>query len=244
MSYFLGKLPKKQDSRNLLALSYLLPGVKVPKSFDYEKQVKGPYPTLDQCDVPACTVFSSASSQMRFEKKEQGKIIVPQFVDLVTFYNQFAQPGGGAFILDVLKAWRKDGLPFEQSKYCIDAFAEVAIEPDIIKQALYTFGLCEIGVQVTQHMMDVPDGGKIDLKGDQAILGGHAMCVDAYSSVGLRVVDTWAGFTKRRTMTWAYVRKYMDECYSLVDAKDAKVRELVDVERLLADLRQLVGEVI
>ena len=77
--------------------------------------------------------------------------------------------------------------------------------------------ICYIGFNVPQYMM--PPGKPplavwdVDPKGDNTIIGGHAVVLAGYNAAGARVLS-WGNYY---TMTWAFFEKFVDEAYALAD---------------------------
>jgi hypothetical protein len=263
--YQLGLIfPPKVDGRNLQFKRYLLP-LRVPKEYDWEKEHQvSPLPIHDQDGVPACTVFSAANSQQRYEYLEQNKRVIKfGFNELLRKYEKIEQPGGGGYMLDLMNLWRQEGFRHYYPRsglgrildllgfrryidHKIDGFVQVGISPEEIKQAIYLFGVCELGILVTQDFVDsysTPVTGRMV---DSTLLGGHAMCANAYDSQGITVVHTWTGRYRQR-ISWDYClaknHEYgitmLDEFYGAVDAKNPRIGEFFDMDSFMKDLSEV-----
>ena len=136
------------------------------------------FPLLDQGNLPACTVYSAATGQLRFEWREQSRIVSFPQEELKGKYRKIEQPGGGAYLLDLNNLWRKEGfigctkresdnrcwlqeLTARRRRFCIpykiDGYQEVGIIREELKLASYIFGILEIGVLVTETLNSYGD---------------------------------------------------------------------------------------
>jgi len=242
----LGLLPKKPDDRNLQAAKYLLVA-EPPAEYHFDKgRVK--FPLLDQDGYPACTVYSAATAQQRLERLEQKR--TPKFTkaELVVKYDQIAQPGGGAYMLDLLRQWRTLGYIGEvgwflwlkrRYAYKIDGFVEVAINDSEMKRSMVAMRVLDLGVMVTETMYSQRTG-LIQTSGADRLLGGHAICAIGYDERGVWIADTWAGFGPRQ-LSWPYVTSYCDEAYGVVDTRDVMLSQTMDLPGFLRDLARVVG---
>jgi hypothetical protein len=100
----------------------------------------------------------------------------------------------------------------------IDAFVEVAVSNlNNIKNTIADCGVCYIGFNVPQYIMPPNQNPlpvwDVDPKGDNTIVGGHAVVLAGYNAQGARVIS-WGQYY---TMTWAFFEKFVDEAYALAD---------------------------
>lgn len=157
----------------------------------------------------------------------------------ITGYNPVTkQNNTGSNLLNVLNYWRKSGI----ANHKIAAFT--ALQPgnhDHIRQAVYLFGGCYIGLALpasakTQTVWAVPPGGATG-QGAPNSWGGHAVPVIGYDSQYLTVV-TW-GITKQ--LTWGFWDAYCDESYCIItpDFAGAKSPNGFKMETLQADLKKI-----
>lgn len=118
----------------------------------------------------------------------------------------------GALCQDVLAYWRKHGFQGEK----IVAFAKVDIsDPEMVKEAIATFGQVYTGFNVPDSAMDQFNQGEPwDVVRGSHIEGGHCVTIGAYDADGLTAV-TWGALQK---MTWKFFRTYFDEVWVIVTA--------------------------
>ena len=156
-------------------------------------------------------------------------------------------------MLDVLNYWRKAGFPHGTGHDNVTAF--VALEPknDIqVKDAVYLFGNCYIGVALPDFAVNAPDmlavPWTVPAKGPVGDAApnpnnGHCIPAVAYDDHNLYVV-TWGVL---KTMTWQFYDTYMDEAYAVlskdwISGKLHKTPEGLDLAQLEKDLTAITGQ--
>lgn len=237
MDIQLGKLPKKDDPRNFKSRGLYRVKVPIPEAYDFERRFNGTMTLLDQNNYNACTVYAAASCQMRFEFQAQKKMILFSNECLMHMYHKVEQGNdGGAYMLDVLKLWRREGIPCYQKDdlYRINAFLELERTEDDLKRAIYTFGVVYTGIAITSGMLALVESGEpiMNLPSNDPVQGGHAIAVDGYDANGFTLVHTWAVPQRRQWIEKGLFIRYCDEAYSMVDelpeiaAKSLKLKKL------------------
>jgi hypothetical protein len=119
----------------------------------------------------------------------------------------------GGVELNVLKAFKAQGF----AGFTLTAFASVLpANQQHVMQAIYLFTGLYIGMDIPQYIMpddgDVPMLWDVNSTADNTIIGGHAVYVIGYNSVGPKFVS-WGEIYQ---MTWAFWSKFVDEAYSLI----------------------------
>lgn len=143
----------------------------------------------------------------------------------------------GEDIISNLNAWRKNGF----GGVPLTGYAAVDVTNQThIQQAIYLFGLADIGLSVPQSAMDQNAAGLPwdVVANDGGIVGGHDVVVPSYdAATGMFTCITWA---QRQLMTLAFWRKYVTECYALLSPAWLNQRgvdpSLFNGTQLLADL--------
>jgi hypothetical protein len=119
----------------------------------------------------------------------------------------------GEVMLDNLNDWRKNGFgSVALTAYAAINFSSLAS----VAQAIYLFGLVDIGFNVPQSAMDQFDAGQpwTVVANDGGIVGGHDVVVPGYNSAGDSLLAiTWG---RRQPMSWEFFAKYVDESYALL----------------------------
>jgi len=246
----LGKAPAKRDARNfkLAALLKALPPV--PDEWDYDlanPAIAIPTPMFGNDVYGDCVIAGRAHQTLRFEAFEQQKLIPVTDKDVLREY--WKQEGGtgpdfdkGLVVLDSLKLWRKPGWRVARRKYSIYAFAQVDQNNMAeVKAAIYLLSGAGAGILLPRSAQDQITSGKpwdVTSGPDSTpgSWGGHYVYLVGYTTLG-PVCVTWG---RKQQMTWAFLQKYCDELYALVDNKDRFVKgSPVDVVKLAQYLSQL-----
>lgn len=255
----LGKLPAKQDGRNLRAARYLASSF--PASYDWQKHRRAmPSRTFGNDSYGDCTIASQANCVSRFERMEQRRtVLIP---DQTAIQNYLEMTGGqddGWYELDAIKRWRTDGIKVSATRsYHIDGFTEVnPLDTDEMKAAIAQFKMLKVcfNLPLAWSKIDPPGYGYGRPEGvwatgegpdfEAGTWGGHSMMTDRYDADGLWVVHTWYVEPKpvRQLVTWDAIKMYCDEAYSVVDSFDAwrQKKPAFDVNQLASDVRIVAG---
>jgi hypothetical protein len=246
MSYKFGKKPPRIDSRTIplkkiLRIKVLPP---LPESYDVDQELNGLADNrmFDNSKYGDCVIAGRAHMTLRFEKYEQNKLI--NITDQEVINEYFQESGGvdsGLYMLNSLNAWRL-GWTAADETYNIYAYASTTIrDHNEIKYAIYLLRGAYAGILVPQSaIIQFETGQTWDVVPDDGgILGGHAIYIMQYDSEGLTCM-TWA---KKQKMTWAFLDRYCDESYAVVDDRNnfADPDDPVDVEALDQILKDITG---
>jgi len=241
-----GKRPAKRDSRNLMFASILRAPPPLPAEYDFDVNHKGiPTPMFGNDHYGDCVTAGRAHQTLRFEKAEQNRLLKITDQDVLKEY--FAETGGGdsgLVVLDSLKEWRKHGWRAAGRRYRIKAFAQ--IDPGVhtqIKRAVYMDVGTGLGLELpdsalTQYFAGKPWEVVRGKAGKPNPHNRHYVYMPGYTRHG-PVCVTWG---RKLQMSWAFLGKYCDEAYAIIDAIDTpKKKRAVDVAKLdafLAGLRK------
>jgi hypothetical protein len=246
MVYKLGKLPKKHDPRNLMLSNYLdlraLPPI--PKVCDWTVKARD-FGMMLNDRIGCCTVATGGHYIQVWTANDATQATVPDSAILSTYkaasgYDGTPQTDRGAYVLDVLKEWRKNGI----GGHKIDAFAEIDPKnPDMVRAAVWLFGGVYYGIELPlsyegQKVWDVPWYGA-RWRGRPGSAGGHAASCHAYDD-GLTVI-TWAAPQK---MTQRFATTYASEAYAVFSIADWTGIDRIapnsfDADALMADLQRV-----
>ncbi len=179
--------------------------------------------TLGDC---TCAAYYHALQVWGFNA--QKRIDTEPDLDVVKLYEQACGynpnqggegPGGNE--QKVLSYLVNPGAPYGPTgaqRHKLAGFVEVPLkEINDIKATIDCCGVCYIGFNVPQYMM--PKGQPplavwdVDPRGDNTIIGGHAVVLAGYNGNNFRLIS-WGGYY---TMTWAFFEKFVDEAYALID---------------------------
>lgn len=125
----------------------------------------------------------------------------------------------GCNVQDVLQYMVSTGIPGnadgDQQKYKLFAQIKNLKEMSTVYQGLYLFGSVYLGINVPQSAMDQFQAGQPwSYVGDDNILGGHAICVQAKLSNGDLDIITWGAV---QTMEQSFWDNYVEEAWVVID---------------------------
>jgi hypothetical protein len=226
MIYAFGKAPAKQDDRTLKLAGVLLEeapeATSLPEEYDFDdkhKEIPIPPPAYLNPPLNNCVLAGRAHQTLRFEMVEQKRLINITDEDVK---REFEKQTGGSNndieVLQSLKLWRTRGWEAAGQNFKIKAFAKIdPIEPDKIKRAIRI----NLGVGLGFFL---PESAKTQFKAghpwevtpEKAGPNGHYVYVPGYTKDG-PVCITWG---KKQQMSWAFVDKYCDEAYAIIDDID------------------------
>jgi len=237
-----GKRPARRDARNFAFRELVARSPRLPVEYDFdEHRVVVPTPMFGNDTHGDCVIAGRAHQTLRFEYLEQKRVLGIGDADVLREWR--LENGGtedGLVVLDSLKAWRARGWQVGKSPYRIEAFAEVdrtrtaEVKRAIVMQVGVGIGLTLPYAALTQfnagRTWDVVNGPN----GEPELAGGHYVYCPGYTRRG-PVCVTWG---RRQPMTWAFLERYCDEAYAMVDARDAALRKAAGVRGAL-DLAHL-----
>ncbi len=232
-----GKKPAKRDVRNLKLSAILRAPVPLPEEYDFDVKNNGiPTPMFGNDQYGDCVMAGRAHQTLRFEKVEQGTLISITDQDVLREY--LKETGGadsGLVVLDSLKLWRTRGWPAAKQRFKIKAFAQInQTNRQETKRAVFM----DIGVGLGFTLPDVAitqfhAGKRWEVVNGPASRAnpnnGHYVYVPGYTKIG-PVCVTWG---RKQQMTWAFLNKYCDEAYAIIDAVDTpKKKKNLDERKL------------
>lgn len=246
----LGKAPAKKDRRNFKMAALLKVIPTVPREWDYDTahaKFHIPLPMFGNDVYGDCVIAGRAHQTLRFETTEQKKVVSITEKDALREY--WKEEGGsgpnydqGLVVLDSLKLWRKNGWNAANRKYSIHAFAQIdQANQAEVKAAIYLLTGAGAGLSLPKSAQAQLDAGKPwdVVSGPNSkpnSWGGHYVFLSGYTIQG-PVCVTWG---RKQQMTWAFVKKYCDELYGIVDNKDRFLKKSpIDVEKLEKYLKQI-----
>ena len=231
----LGKLPVRTDVRTLALPRYVdraeLPSP--PDALDETLHVHD-WPMYANDRVGDCTTAAAAHMIEAWTAAAHGDAVEISEQAVLDAFER-VRVGDGAYVLDVLKLWRKSGI----GRHRIGAFARVPVyDHRLLRTTAWLFGGLYLGVQLpltAQHQETWDWTGS--LAGDAApgSWGGHAIDVVRYGAATVTVV-TW-GMLKE--VTWSFLDRYCDEAYCILSADfldQGRAPNGFDLAALKADL--------
>ena len=240
----LGKLQAEHDDRTIklsAILNKTLPPI--PAVYDFDQQHPG-------CDMPMflndqlgdCVIAGRAHMTRRFELIEQSKVI--KITDAEVKKEYFKESGGqdsGLNMLDALNAWRK-GWKAAGKTYNVDAFASVKASSNyMVSACIALLSGCYVGVALPLSAQK--QVGKVwtittGASARPGTWGGHCIYLVAYNLTG-PICITWGA---RQQMTWAWLAKYCDEAFGVVDNRDSWLtKATIDVPKMEGMLKEITA---
>lgn len=234
--------PAKMDPKRLMLRNYLVDLPPAPPSQDWVGAIAAwgvmLNDKLGDCTVAArghaIQTWTANASSIRTLTDDQ---VLQSYKSWAGYDPGDSSTDHGAFEVDILNRWRRDGLALDG--HAIEAYAD--IDPANIehwKQAILLLGGVYIGIDMP---IEWADSAVWDRVGRPGTWGGHAVWVPRYNEIG-PVCVTWGAL---KQMTWAAVNdpKYCEEVHALVSQDflfaNGNAPSGFKLERLLEDLNAL-----
>ena len=239
-----GKMPAKRDDRNLKLSAILKAPVSLPKEYDFDVNNNGIPTPMFANDVYGCCVLAGRAHQtLRFEKAEQGVVLSISDKEVVKEYLKESDgEDNGLVVLDSLKLWRKRGWKAASKSYKIRAFAEIdPAKKDELKRTVFMDIGAGLGLTLPDAAVSQFHAGKPweVVKGPGSRpnkRNGHYVYVPGYTKTG-PVCVTWG---RKQQMSWAFLEKYCDEAYAIIDEVNTKKKKRnLDEKKIKAFLGDL-----
>lgn len=230
MTFKLGRLARTHDPR-VPKLKDMLNGAPLPPpppEVDYTNNMPKNLGAMENDTLGDCTCAAFYHALQVWSFNADHKIDTEPDQDVVKLYElacgykpREGGEGPGGNEQHVLTYILKNGAPYGpdgKQRHKLAAFVEVDVtDVSHVKSAIDDCGVAYIGFNVPQYMMP-PDRPPlsvwdVDPKGDNTIIGGHAVVLAGYDAKGARVIS-WGSYY---TMTWAFFEKFVDETYALAD---------------------------
>ena len=225
MPQMLGKQAAVHDPRTVKLADYVTPALQpVPDASDWTAKLPQPYPVNLNDRIGCCAIAMVANARRCWTANDAKAVASITDGQVLSDYSKISgyRPGipstdVGCVMLDVLKAWRRDGLCGGK----IGAFASVnPIDPQMAKIGVHIFGGLLMGVQLPAAVQGkdewkAPDDPRY-LVGEwgKGSWGGHAIVAEKYDADGL-YVRSW---DKIIFCSWNFYHWYSDETYVAVAA--------------------------
>lgn len=245
----LGKQEHKYDVRTLMLSHFTLPEIHVPERFDFDKgKMPIPLQPWGNNRYGDCVIAGEANHVLRLERIEQRRTVPVTNEIVIDRYRQLTgcQTAGdandtGLVVLDAMRDWRNNGFPIKARNYKIAAYGE--LDPHDgrqLRMASYALHGVHFGLwlpEATQNMGSVWDyQGQTGEAWKPGSWGGHLVYSKAFDHNGFEIL-TWG---EKVHMTNAFVNRYCDEAWAVVDNLDSwRVKQTLDVAALMEALRQV-----
>jgi hypothetical protein len=246
----LGKKPAVEDVRTFKLSKLLDPSLPTPPveyNFDAINKTIIPTPMFANDKYGDCVMAGRAHMTLRFEYFEQKLCLdINDGEILYQYWKEGGWPGcwfvpkpdNGLVMLLSLKSWQNLGWKLAGNKYNIYAYASIHWSDfDEVKCAISLLNGAYCGLALpnsaqNQDVWDVSDSSN----GAKASWGYHCVAIPEYNKTG-PVCVTWGA---KKQMTWAFLNKYCDECYAIIDDKNKFTKNSpIDIEKLQSYLNAL-----
>jgi hypothetical protein len=247
----LGKLPAKQDSRNLRLATYLKAAPVIPPTQNWylkpESTINFSWGMMENDSLGDCAIAGPAHVEMVWSYNV-GLPFTPTDAQVIAGYSQVSgySPGNpqtdqGCILLDVLKNWNTTGL----FGHKINAYTQVNPQNlEHVKTAIYLFGAVDIGlmlpISAQPQIGQVWSVADLDLAGPASpgSWGGHCVIIGKYDDVAQEFsCITWG---QEQRISYKFFQTYCDEVYAPLSSDWVSTTNIapnnLDMPSLLADL--------
>lgn len=252
----LGKQGHVKDERTLMLAKYF-GAVTLPANYDFDANRK-PIPDhmWGNDQYGDCVIAGEANEIMRLERVETWSTPRLTDDDAIKRYSKLTgckSPGDandtGLVILYTNRDWRNNGfqIAYNNRNYKIAAYGELDFNnPEELRTAIYLLHGVQFGLALPIAAQKMTNQGKWDYNGqtgsewEPGSWGGHCVYGKKYSPNSI-FVKTWG---MEIEMTNAFIKKYADEAWGVVDNLDTwRATHHFDVAALEADLKSISGKV-
>lgn len=258
----LGKQGYSHNSLTLMLAKLVLPEIRVPAKYDFDKGKK-PFPSRmwGNDAYGDCVIGGRANHMIRLERVEQRRTIPLSDDDAVTLYKALTgcQTAGdandtGLVVLDAMKQWKNQGWTLSgksgvRSSRCYTIAAYGELEPqdhEQLKMGIYALHGAHMGFWLPTAVQSQTANGRWDYNGESGpewqpgSWGGHLVYSKRYDENGVYVI-TWG---QEVLVTWNFVDKYCDESWAVVDNLDSwRTKQTINVPALMKELQQISHKV-
>ena len=239
----LEKAAAKKDTRNLKMATVLKAAPKLPKSYDFDKSHSGiPTPTFANDDKGDCVIAGRAHQTLRFEKIEQGSVLMISDNDVLKEYFQKLAdptPDWSCLILSSCGAVRVGRWASGRIRF--------RLLPKLIRPTILRYARPYLVMWVSALVFNFPTQRRNRFK-----VGSHGMLPPGLMrcpALGVAITSTLRGYTpqgpvcvtwgRKQQITWAWLDKYCDESYAIFDAKNRFKKSMINGAKIKAFLKAL-----
>lgn len=243
----LGKLDPKEGKLSLHLSNYITVEVYYAPVLERNSDISD-WTMMGNNTIGDCTCAAAGHGIMSWTDDAKN-LVTPSLVSIINAYVAVSgynpstgQNDNGAACTTVLDYWKDTGI----NGHKIAGYTYVNVHNGVeLKQAIYTFGLIYIGIQlpvalqsqINESTWTIPNAETTSLTGDWApgSWGGHCVIVIGYNEHGLDIVS-WG---KRYTMSWAFWKCYIQEAYAIISEdflSNGKAINGLNITQLQSDL--------
>lgn len=252
----LGKRDYRHDERTLALGPVLSTDITVPEVFNFDKN-RAPFPDRmwGNDEFGDCVIAARANQTLRIERVEQRRTLHMVDDDVISEYKKLTgcvSPGDandtGLVMLNAMRDWKNDGWTMTQKPghhYSIAAYGEIdPMNRKEVRASIYMLVGIQFGFALPWaarrmgSVWDYTGGTGPDWR--PGSWGGHAVYGFGYDPEGI-TIKTWG---QNVTVTNAFLEKYCDEAWGVVDALDSwRTKQTIDVADLIAKLKKISSHV-
>jgi hypothetical protein len=196
----------------------------LPLAYDFDTAHPGiPTPMFANDVLGDCVIAGRAHQTLRFEKIEQGSVLMIKDSDVTKqYFKETGGPDEGLVVSESLERWRREGWTVAAKKYKIRGYSTIDYRnPEEVRAAIYSDVGIGIGVLLPLSAKDqIHTGQPWEITAGPGAArnswGGHYVYVCGYTTRG-PVCVTWG---RKQQATWAWIARYCDEAYAIFDAKN------------------------
>ncbi len=245
-----GKQKAKVDPRNLNLSNYFSKNsfTDTPKQYDWTQIKLSDWGVYHNDRLNNCTCAAAAhmlkcwTANSKTEAIISDDAVLEAYVNITGYDANTGEGDEGAYAIDTLKYWRKNGI----GPHKIKAFATVPQDNrEVVKTAIYMFGGIYVGLQLPksilgQQIWSVLPG---ELVGDcePYSWGGHAVTILAYDEEYLTCITMGV----EQKMTWEFWETYNDEAYAIITEdffNGSQTPSGFNLKTIQEDLLKLTGQ--
>jgi len=222
--YQLGKTIAKTDLRTLKFGDYFnaqeLPTP--PDSVAWGNQLLANWGMMQNDNFPDCTCAAAGHMIMNWTGNVNSKTpivlsdsqIMQAYMKVSGYDPATGENKTGIACLDVLKLWNQNGI----GGHVINAYVSLDVSnQSYIKNAIYLFGGCYIGLQLPNSLKDTSNSWTVPATGAVANdapnpNNGHCVNIVGYDTNNLTVIS-WGTV---KSMSWDFFAAYADEAYAIL----------------------------
>lgn len=220
----LGRKPRKFDPRiphvRRLQIQSLAP---LPSSLDYSKGLPDDLGEFLNDRLGDCTCAAYYHARQIWTGNAEGEMITETDAQVLSLYEKACgynpddpATDQGGVEQDVLAYMLNFGAPVAGGVVKILGYAEVDHKNFLdLRRTIAECGAAYIGIEVPQSVMDHADDNTVawDVKGDNTIIGGHAVILVGYDYDGFTAIS-WG---KRYKLTNNFLGAFLEEAYGIID---------------------------
>ena len=245
----LGKQAHKFDERTLMLAKFVLPEIRVPQVYDFDKNKTPLAVPVWGNDVWNNSVIAGEANQLlrleRIGQRRTVKLTTPLAVERYKKLTGAVKPNdakdNGLAVLNAMDDWLKNGFKIGHRNYKIAAYGE--LEPDDkaqLRSACYVLHGIHLGFWLPKAAEKMPlvwdFSGEKGPEWKPGSWGGHLAYSKKFTPEGFEIL-TWG---KKVFVANNFIDQFCDEAWAVIDSFDSwHVKQTINVKELTAQLQQV-----